>query len=433
MRSSQFVNFARKYRPNQFSEVIGQTSVVSTLKNALRMQRVGAAYLFCGTRGSGKTTLARLLSKALNCPNLSAEAEPCNQCTSCQDISFARCLDVIEIDGASNRGIDDIRSINETVYYAPSSAKYKIYLIDEVHMLTKEAFNALLKTLEEPPPHVKFFFATTEPHKLPATITSRCQRFDLKSLKIEEIVQSLVGICEKEGLEVQKAALQLVAKCADGSLRDAQSLFDLVVCSLEPPFAIDALSTLLGLVPSEELAALDQAIFDVRLDFAFAMTNKLFEKGCDYLQFTSQLLEHFRCILHAFFSPASSHAENARLYSKAQLLYIIDQIVLFLQKIPPSGFSKIYLEALLLKILRSRNQLSFDVLTDKLLKLENRLHEPNLEPAPVAVQTPISEPCPVLVEISEPVPPINEAFKMRATYDTILHFTKEVLEGTLKK
>ena len=178
---------SRKYRPQNFHDVVGQNPIIQTLINALKKGRLAQAYLFCGSRGTGKTTLARILAKALNCKNLREDYEPCNTCTSCMEIASSRSLDVMEIDGASNRGIDDIRKLNETVGYAASSGKYKIYIIDEVHMLTKEAFNALLKTLEEPPKNTKFFFATTEPHKVLPTIMSRCQRFDLRRISLVAI------------------------------------------------------------------------------------------------------------------------------------------------------------------------------------------------------------------------------------------------------
>ena len=192
--NSQYQVLARRYRPQLFSDVIGHEAVLQTLKNSIRRGTVAHAYLFSGSRGVGKTTLARLFAKTLNCTLLSPDLEPCNQCPSCLDVTSAQSLDVIEIDGASNRGIDDIRQINETVGFAPSYGKYKITLIDEVHMLTKEAFNALLKTLEEPPERAKFFFATTEPHKVPATILSRCQRFDLGRLNQSQIIHKLQKI-----------------------------------------------------------------------------------------------------------------------------------------------------------------------------------------------------------------------------------------------
>lgn len=212
---------ARKFRPKFFSEVIGQEAVITTLRHALAQKRLAQAYLFCGCRGTGKTTLARLFAKALNCTQLK-DGEPCNHCSSCIDIAAGHSLDVLEIDGASHRGIEDIRQINESVHFSPTSGRYKIYLIDEVHMLTKEAFNALLKTLEEPPEHVKFFFATTEPHKVPATILSRCQRFNLMRLSEEQIIKSLQTIADQLSIEVQEPqALELVARLAEGSLRDA--------------------------------------------------------------------------------------------------------------------------------------------------------------------------------------------------------------------
>ncbi|MBU6447179.1 MAG: DNA polymerase III subunit gamma/tau, partial [Verrucomicrobia bacterium] len=209
--SKRYQVLARKYRPQSFRDVLAQDAAVTTLKNAIRFDKVAHAYLFCGSRGVGKTTLARLFAKALNCQSLTADFEPCNQCSSCHEISSGQSLDVIEIDGASNRGIDDIRQINETVGYAPSRGRYKIYIIDEVHMLTKEAFNALLKTLEEPPEQAKFFFATTEAHKVLPTIISRCQRFDLARIPPSLIVSKLGEIALDLNRMVDKEALELIA------------------------------------------------------------------------------------------------------------------------------------------------------------------------------------------------------------------------------
>lgn len=219
---------ARKWRPQTFDEIVGQDHVTTTLKNSLASGRIGHAFLFTGIRGVGKTTAARVLAKALNCEKGTTE-EPCNTCTSCEEIRKGTSLDVKEIDGASNRGIDSIRELREGVAFAPARDRHKIYIVDEVHMLTQEAFNALLKTLEEPPPHVKFIFATTELHKVPRTIASRCQVFEFKRISIAVIADSLRAIASQEGVEVDEDALRILSREADGSLRDASSLLDQVI------------------------------------------------------------------------------------------------------------------------------------------------------------------------------------------------------------
>ncbi|MGE5575786.1 MAG: DNA polymerase III subunit gamma/tau, partial [Syntrophothermus sp.] len=210
-----YLSLYRKWRPQTFEDVAGQQHVTRTLQNALSMKRIAHAYLFCGPRGTGKTTIAKLLAKALNCEK-GPTPTPCNQCRNCIGVKEGVAMDVFEIDGASNRGIDEIRDLREKVKFAPGEGRYKVYIIDEVHMLTTEAFNALLKTLEEPPAHVIFIFATTEPHKVPATILSRCQRFDFKRISTQEIVDYLAGITAKEGLEVSREALALIARAAEG-------------------------------------------------------------------------------------------------------------------------------------------------------------------------------------------------------------------------
>jgi DNA polymerase-3 subunit gamma/tau len=223
--SPHYTVLARRFRPQTFAGVVGQTHVAQALKNAIAGGRVAHAYLFTGARGVGKTSMARILAKALNCPNV-VDGEPCNECEICQGISTGHDVDVLEIDGASNRRIDDIRLLRSNVGVRPMRARYKIYIIDEVHMLTNEAFNALLKTLEEPPPNVKFVFCTTEPNKVPDTILSRCQRFDFSAIATQQIVERLHEIATAEGYQVDPAALELVARRAGGSIRDSQSLFD---------------------------------------------------------------------------------------------------------------------------------------------------------------------------------------------------------------
>ena len=228
-----YLVLARKWRPQSFDDIAGQGHISRTLQNAIRTNRIAHAYLFTGVRGVGKTTAARILAKALNCER-GPTPEPCNQCSHCEEITNGNSIDVLEIDGASNRGIDEIRQIIENVRYQPAKCRFKIYIIDEVHQVTKDAFNALLKTLEEPPPSVKFILATTEPHRLPETILSRCQRFDFRRISLREIVERLADIANKEGLKITNGALVLLAREADGSMRDAQSLLEQVLAFVEP-------------------------------------------------------------------------------------------------------------------------------------------------------------------------------------------------------
>ena len=219
---------ARKWRPQSFEEVIGQKHVVKTLQNAIVHNRIAHSFLFAGQRGVGKTSIARILAKALNCQE-GPTAQPCGNCNSCKEITGGNSIDVLEIDGASNTGVDDVRELRESVKYVPSKSRYKIYIIDEVHMLSNSAFNALLKTLEEPPAHVIFMFATTEPHKIPATVLSRCQRFDLRRISLEAIVKQLNEITSGEKIKISEQGLRWIAREAEGSMRDAQSILDRVI------------------------------------------------------------------------------------------------------------------------------------------------------------------------------------------------------------
>ena len=238
---------ARKWRPQVFQDVVGQEHVTQTLMNAIKADRLAHGYLFSGARGVGKTSVARILAKAINC----VEGEPgipCNKCHSCLEITSGSSVDVQEIDGASNRGIDEIRELRENIKYMPSSSRFRVYIIDEVHMLTLPAFNALLKTLEEPPPHVKFIFATTEPHKVPVTILSRCQKFDFKRISFGQIVQQLEKIAAEEKISISKSGLALLARAAEGSMRDAESLLDQVVSFTGPKVEDQHITEILGLI-----------------------------------------------------------------------------------------------------------------------------------------------------------------------------------------
>jgi DNA polymerase-3 subunit gamma/tau len=364
--SKRYQVLARKYRPQAFCDVVGQEAAVTTLKNAIRLNKIAHAYLFCGSRGVGKTTLARLFAKALNCQALTAEQEPCNECPSCLEIASGQSLDVIEIDGASNRGIDDIRQINETVGYAPSHGRYKIYLIDEVHMLTKEAFNALLKTLEEPPDQAKFFFATTEPHKVLPTIISRCQRFDLARIQPDLIASKLQQIATDLGRKVDPEALQLIASFSEGSLRDAESLFDQILCFSEQTITEGIVRQSLGLVPQELFHSLDQAFSNYHLSYAFELVDQLFQTGKDLAHFVEQLIDHYRNIVC---SKCKQEGAN-RIYTQQQALHILDLLIQAESNFQKSSFQRIALESLLLQIIRSKHRIPVEVLVRHLTESE---------------------------------------------------------------
>jgi len=238
--------FYRKWRPQTLSEVVGQDHVTQTLRNAIDSGRVAHAYLFCGPRGTGKTSTGRILAKAVNCLN-PAQGEPCNDCDMCQAVNQGNALDIMEIDAASNRGIDEIRDLREKVNYAPNLARYKVYIIDEVHMITKDASNAFLKTLEEPPPHAIFILATTEPHRVLATILSRCQRFDFHRLSQSAVVSKLNLICDKEDIHIEPEALTLIAKVTTGSLRDAENLVEQLVAYYGHQIELHQVQAMLGI------------------------------------------------------------------------------------------------------------------------------------------------------------------------------------------
>lgn len=284
---------ARRWRPQTFSEVVGQEHVIKTLSSAVTQGKVAHAYLFSGVRGVGKTTVARILAKALNCLERQ-DGEPCNQCIVCQEIVEGRSVDVIEIDGASNTGVDDIRELREQVRYLPMRGKYKIYIIDEVHMLSHSAFNALLKTLEEPPPHLVFTFATTEVHKIPATILSRCQHFAFRRMSRAEIIRRLIEIAEQEKFELTERPAALLAKTAEGSMRDALSLLDQALAYGGGKVCEEALVVLLGRVSEERLLELSRALRSQDTEKVFHILRQIIEQGYDLRQFCIDWMEHLR-------------------------------------------------------------------------------------------------------------------------------------------
>ncbi|MFP4083140.1 MAG: DNA polymerase III subunit gamma/tau [Candidatus Aminicenantes bacterium] len=291
-----YLIYARKYRPKTFEEMIGQKPVVQTLQNAIKNNRVAQAYIFSGMRGVGKTTAARIFAKALNCQH-GPTAVPCNKCEFCRAITEDRSVDVQEIDGASNRGIDEVRSLREGVKYRPIQSRHKIIIIDEVHMLTREAFNALLKTLEEPPPHTIFIFATTEFHKVPATIVSRCQHFEFKKISQKEIINHLVDITQKEEITISPFGLNLIAQAADGSLRDAQSLLDQAVAFSGDNISDEDLKEILGIIDREILFEFSTAVIKERPEKVFSLVETVIDNGYDLRFFYRELIQHFRSLL----------------------------------------------------------------------------------------------------------------------------------------
>jgi DNA polymerase-3 subunit gamma/tau len=288
--------FYRKWRPQLLAEVVGQEHVSQTLLNALSGEKISHAYLFCGPRGTGKTSTARGLAKAVNCLN-NGKGEPCNECTMCQAITEGRALDVIEVDAASNRGIDEIRDLREKVNYAPNEARYKVYIIDEVHMLTKEASNALLKTLEEPPPHVIFILATTEAHKLLPTILSRCQRFDFHRIPLTDMLALLTRICESEGITIEPEALKLIGRAATGSMRDALNLLQQANNYYGNDISLPQTQTLLGISGDRRAIELIKYIVQNDISAGIATINNVNSDGLDLRQFNRELVEYLRVLL----------------------------------------------------------------------------------------------------------------------------------------
>lgn len=330
-----YLVIARKWRPKSFEDIAGQEHITRTLQNAIRAHRIAHAYLFTGVRGVGKTTAARVLAKALNCEK-GPTATPCNQCTQCEEITQGNSIDVLEIDGASNRGIDEIRQIIENVRYQPAKSRFKIYIIDEVHQVTKDAFNALLKTLEEPPASVKFILATTEPHRLPDTILSRCQRYDFRRIRLREIVERLASIGQSEGLKLTDGALVLLAREADGSMRDAQSLLEQVLAFAEPgdgkgtvPLVDESLlQEILGLAARRVLYEISAAVLRGDAQRCVELVAEVVNQGRDPGRLSRDLVEHFRNLLVARLISGhtqSTSGKDSSAAGSARLLDLPDQ------------------------------------------------------------------------------------------------------------
>lgn len=287
-----YIVLARKYRPKKFSAVVGQDHIARTLKNALRLDKLAHAYILSGPRGVGKTTIARILAKTLNCTN-SVDNEPCDKCPVCVEVNKGSFLDIIEIDGASNRGIDEIRALRDNVRFTPVAGKYKVYIIDEAHQITTDAYNALLKTIEEPPGHVLFLLATTDPHKIPATIFSRCQRFVFRPLTESEIKGHLITIIEKEGVSVESEVLEMISSAASGSIRDALSILDQLISFSQGSIKMDDVRYLLGFLPDELVVSILNSIAAHKPPEVLKSLDDVFSSGHDLSQLARNLLDVF--------------------------------------------------------------------------------------------------------------------------------------------
>lgn len=416
-----YIVLARKYRPQSFSEVYAQDHVTKILQSAIASARIAHAYLFTGPRGVGKTSLARIMAKSLNCES-GPTTTPCNKCTNCVEITEGISPDVIEIDGASNTGVDDIRELQRELLYAASSAKYKIYIIDEVHMLSKSAFNALLKTLEEPPENVVFIFATTEPHKVLPTIVSRCQRYDFKRIPVEAIVARLRDISEKEGITVDDETLYLIARKADGGMRDALSLLDQTISYCQNDIHIDQVRQIFGMIPNQVYHDFMQLIKNHDTQHLIIELHRIFEEGMDLPEFIANMLDYLRIVLLCKLeiklkdiSPAEMplFEEISQLFTQNDLLYILSQLIQTKNDIRLSNNPYLLIETMMIKISRMDE-------IEELSNLIADLKAGGIASPPVAVKKPT-----VTRSNATPKPPVSSAPKEPEIKN--LEFSEEIL------
>jgi DNA polymerase-3 subunit gamma/tau len=390
---------ARKWRPQKFQDVVGQDPIAQALQNAIATQRVAHAYLFAGPRGVGKTSVARILAKALNC-EAGPTPQPCGQCPSCREIPEGNAVDVLEIDGASNRGINEIRELRENVKYLPSKCRYKVYIIDEVHMLTTEAFNALLKTLEEPPAHVIFVFATTEPHKIPLTILSRCQRFNFKRIPLARILEHLKAISLHEEVEISDSSLRLIAREAEGSMRDAQSLLDQVISFSGKKVSDEEVIEALGIIDRKTLHEVIQALAEADRARLLELVGKIHSFGYDIKEFCGELAKLSRdmMVLKVFPKEGAGDGElvdlpeeEIRELSRRGEKFSLEEIQILFRSLldahdeaARSAFPRLVLEMTLMRAARRRPIFSIEEVLDRLAAMEERLLQPMGEGDPSA-------------------------------------------------
>jgi DNA polymerase III subunit gamma/tau len=377
-----YLVFARKYRPQSFDEVVQQEHVTRTLKNAITAGRVPHALLFTGPRGTGKTTVARILAKAMNCVQ-GPSPTPCNACRSCDEITSGHAADVFEIDGASNNSVDQVRELRENLKYMPAHSRYKIYIIDEVHMLSLAAFNALLKTLEEPPAHVLFIFATTDPHKIPVTILSRCQRHDLRRIELPAILEQMHNICEHEGVAIDDGGLTLIAREAGGSMRDALSLLDHVFACAQGPVTAELIAELLGAAERKLLFELSAAVFARDLARVLEQIDAVWRRGLEMKRFYSDLLVHFHNMVLLKLGDRAVRLVDLPVHEIKQMqaqvqdipdAFLTQLLELLFQAEPAIKLSaqpKLALEMMFLKLFQAPPALSVDTLIERLDQLRS--------------------------------------------------------------
>jgi DNA polymerase-3 subunit gamma/tau len=402
--------FARKYRPQTFDDIIGQAHVTRTLKNAVEQNRLAHAYLFVGPRGIGKTSTARILAKALNCVK-GPTVTPCGICDSCREIAGGNSLDVLEIDGASNNGVEQVRELRENVRYAPAKGRYKIYIIDEVHMLTSQAFNALLKTLEEPPAHVKFIFATTEPHKVLPTILSRCQRFDLHRIPAKLIAQHLQSIAKKEKFSLEPSAAQAIARGADGGLRDAESMLDQLVSFCGDPISEADVLKVFGFTSEQTVASFTEKILRGETSEALALLEEQAAAGKEMMKLMSDLIAHLRDLLVFKVKPdalaeeaapelQSSLGAEAGLIETDRLLELIEQFAAAEGRMKWAPNKKLHFEVAVIKAIQTLGQVTLTDVIENLRALRDGAPPASL----TKTQKPSgSKPAPAPEENSSPV------------------------------
>src|SRR6185295_13241563 len=399
---------ARKFRPQVFTEVIGQKSIVRTLQNAIQSNRVGHAYLFSGPRGVGKTTTARILAKGLNCTK-GPSTEPCGACPSCIEIAAAQSMDVLEIDGASNNGVDDIRELRDSARYSPSRDRYKIFIIDEVHMLSTPAFNALLKVLEEPPPHVVFIMATTERHKLPATILSRCQQFTFRTISAPEIQAHLRQIAEREGARIDDRGLAYIVKAAEGSMRDAQSLLDQIISFGGQDIAPDDVRDVLGFIPAEILDRTTLALADQDSRELLECIHIVVDQGLSVQQYVRECIGRMRDLLMmklglddkvlAGEDDKKALSTNSARFSEQDLVRNFDMLLRLESELKYTSQPRLHLEAGMVKLARAGHVRDIEEVIRDFRR--GSAEDPPVFSKPPSPQAPVPRAAPV----ARPVPP----------------------------